>query len=93
MEKIHFPPFVFACWVSNKKIQSDFISRFNAALENGLKNIPLVASQRLSNDFNALDYLTKKVSFTLDAKKKEAMQLFFEMSGAYLKSSQLFNSL
>lgn len=76
-------PFVFACWVSNKKIQSDFISRFNIALESGLKNIPLVASQYPSNSFNPLDYLTKRVFFNLDAKKKEAMKLFLEMSGAY----------
>lgn len=80
-------PFVFACWVSNKKIPGDFISRFNAALESGLKNIPLVASQYASNGFSALDYLAKKVSFNLDAGKKEAMKLFLEMAGAYAHSS------
>ena len=80
-------PFVFACWVSNKKIKNDFILRFNAALENGLQNIPLIAAQHPSRDFNAIDYLTKKVSFNLDAKKKEAMKLFLEMSGAYTHSS------
>ena len=82
-KKLTSLPFVFACWVSDKKISADFISRFNSALENGLKNIPLVASQYPSNGFSVLDYLTKKVSFTLDAKKKEAMKLFLEMSGAY----------
>lgn len=76
-------PFVFACWVSNKKIPGDFISRFNAALESGLKNISVVASQYPSNGFNPFDYLTKKVSFTLDVNKKEAMKLFLEMSAAY----------
>jgi chorismate dehydratase len=80
-------PFVFACWVSNKKIPGDFISRFNSALESGLNNIPLVASQYASNGFNALDYLTKKVSFALDEKKKEAMKLFLEMSEEYTRSS------
>ena len=80
-------PFVFACWVSNKKIPVDFISRFNSALENGLKNISRVASQHPSKGFNPLDYLTKKVSFNLDAKKKEAMKLFLEMSEVYAGSS------
>ena len=76
-------PFVFACWVSNKKMPDDFITRFNSALETGLKNIPLVASQHLSNGFDALNYLSKKVSFTLDGSKKEAMKLFLEMSAAF----------
>src|ERR1043165_2452154 len=49
-------PFVFACWVSNKIISDDFILRFNAALEKGLQQIPLVASQHASNGFNSLDY-------------------------------------
>lgn len=80
-------PFAFACWVSNKKIPSDFISHFNNALESGLKNIPTVASQYPSNGFSALDYLTKKVSFSLDAKKKEAMKLFLEMSEEYIPDS------
>jgi chorismate dehydratase len=80
-------PFVFACWVSNKKIPDDFISRFNAALEKGLQHIPLVASQHASNGFSSLDYLTKKVSFNLDQRKKEAMKLFLEMSEACTHSS------
>jgi chorismate dehydratase len=82
-KKLTSLPFVFACWVSNKKIPTDFILRFNSALESGLKNISLVASQHSSDNFNTLDYLTKKVSYPLDAKKKEAMKLFLEMSGAY----------
>jgi chorismate dehydratase len=80
-------PFVFACWVSNKKIQDDFISRFNSALENGLENIPVVASGYSSNGFNPLNYLTKNVSFNLDAKKREAMKMFLQMSGAYTHTS------
>ena len=86
-KKLTSLPFAFACWVSNKKIPVDFISRFNSALESGLKNIPVVASQHPSNGFNTLDYLTNKVSFNLDEKKKEAMKLFLEMSGAYAHSS------
>ncbi|MBK5285997.1 MAG: menaquinone biosynthesis protein [Bacteroidia bacterium] len=72
-------PFVFACWVSNKNIPGDFISHFNNALGYGLKNIPLVASQHPSNGFDALDYLTKKVSYHLDNRKKEAMKYFFKI--------------
>jgi len=79
-KKLTSLPFVFACWVSNKKIQDDFISRFNNALEFGLKNISLVASQNPSNGFDALDYLTKKVSYDFDERKKEAMKYFFALN-------------
>ena len=72
-------PFVFACWVSNKKLDKDFISRFNSALESGIKNIPLVASQYPSNGFDALDYLTKKVSYDFDERKKQAMKYFLQL--------------
>ena len=78
-------PFVFACWVSNKKIPDDFIFRFNSALQDGLKNIPLVASQYPSNEFDTKDYLTKKVSFNLDARKKEAMKLFLNYASQLQK--------
>ena len=74
-------PFIFACWVSNIKIPDGFISRFNAALNYGIKNISLVAERHSSNDTDALNYLTKKVSYNLDAEKKEAMKLFLKMCG------------
>jgi len=74
-------PFVFACWASNKKIPDEFVSRFNNALESGLKNIPLVAAQHPSNGFDALDYLTKKISYNFDDRKKMAMRLFLQLSG------------
>jgi chorismate dehydratase len=73
-------PFVFACWVANKKIPDDFVSRFNAALESGIKNISRVASQFSSNGIPALEYLTRNVSFNLDQRKRESMKLFLNMA-------------
>lgn len=86
-------PIVFACWVSNKKIDDDFISRFNSALESGLKNIPFVASQYPSNGFDALDYLTHKVSYNFDDRKKEAMKLFLKMCSALSMEQQATRNL
>ena len=85
-------PFVFACWVSGKKIPDGFISRFNAALNDGIKNISVVAAQFSSNGTDALDYLTKKVSFKLDAKKKEAMKLFLKWSDELKETQPLTRS-
>ena len=38
-------PFVFACWVSNKKLPESFIAKFNAALESGVSNIDASVNQ------------------------------------------------
>ena len=35
-------PFVFACWVANKKLPAEFIESFNAALKIGVDDIALV---------------------------------------------------
>jgi len=72
-------PFVFACWVSNKKLPDDFIERFNHALKEGLASKSKVIEQ-YKNDhktgFDVKDYLENKLSYTLDEKKREALDLF-----------------
>ncbi|MEC7646213.1 MAG: menaquinone biosynthesis protein [Bacteroidota bacterium] len=72
-------PFVFATWVANKKLSYDFISVFNNSLEIGLNNIEQALNQE-SHNFshckNPQDYLNNKISYHLDAKKIEAMELF-----------------
>ena len=71
-------PFVFACWVANRKLPDDFVNRFNKALGEGIKNKLLVAEQEKLNypetDIN--DYFTNKISYNFDERKKAAMQLF-----------------
>jgi chorismate dehydratase len=44
-------PFVFACWVSNRTLDKDFIDSFNAALSYGLKKINTVAEKEHSLKF------------------------------------------
>lgn len=83
-------PFVFACWVSMKQYDKDFISDFNKALEFGLSNIDLIAeienSPRQSIE-EIKNYLNKNIDFSFDEKKKEALQLFLKMS-SQINSSQ-----
>lgn len=72
-------PFVFAAWVTTSDVDPKFISDFNDVLRSGIKNtdkaIEASNIQHPSN-FNALDYLTNKISYDLDANKREALQLF-----------------
>ena len=72
-------PFVFACWVSNKKIEDDFISEFNESLKTGVKNMDKAIDKESVNYphcLNPVDYLNHKISYNLDTKKRRGMELF-----------------
>ncbi|MGE0566382.1 MAG: menaquinone biosynthetic enzyme MqnA/MqnD family protein [Bacteroidia bacterium] len=75
-------PFVFAAWVANKKVDTDFVSKFDAALKLGVDNISeavkeLNQKQILSNE-DANNYLQKSISFSLDESKRQALNLFLD---------------
>ena len=74
-------PFVFACWIANKKIDEDFIKEFNTALSFGLQNTQKAIDSTAaiySHCKNPADYLNNKISYQLDAEKKKGMELFLE---------------
>lgn len=70
-------PFVFACWVSNKKINTDFVTAFNDSLRIGVENIEKVIDIEKLNDVQA-DYLRKTIVYQLNDEKREAIQLFLK---------------
>lgn len=76
-------PFVYAAWVANKVISTQFVNEFDAALKLGLahRNEVLEELPRLEN-FDLHDYLFNKLDFELSTAKREALDLFL----AYLKS-------
>ena len=72
-------PFVFACWVSNKKLPESFIAKFNAALESGVNNIDASVNQydeKAITKAQLLTYLTEHISYTLDESKRKAIDTF-----------------
>lgn len=74
-------PFVFACWVANKKLSDKFIRRFNEALKNGLDNKAVLINELKVKDeyFIGLDlYLNNSISYDYDTSKKQALQLFLD---------------
>jgi chorismate dehydratase len=81
-------PFVFACWVANKKLPDSFVSEFNQAIETGIKNrkdsIVLAKNTAISNEV-MIDYLENSISYDFDDKKREALDLFL----GYLKAKRL----
>ncbi len=76
-------PFVFAAWVSNRKLPFEFIDEFNQALKTGLEHIPqliyLLPTQEAGFDLN--EYFTHHISYDLDAAKKLALQRFLTEIG------------
>lgn len=76
-------PFVFACWVANKKLPAEFIADFNNALKNGLANIGKTLEEfppTVVTAAEAKKYLTENISYDFDAEKKKALELFNELS-------------
>ena len=85
-------PFVFACWVSNKRLDGAFIKKFNRALRFGLMNVEEVISQQQNEiraDFDVKDYLEHKISYAFDDRKKFALELFLKYQSEIMESDLL----
>jgi chorismate dehydratase len=89
-------PFVFACWVSTRKFENDFLSEFNSALKSGLDNINHVAEveadPKISKE-EIIHYLRKNIDFNFDEKKKEALRLFLKLSSEIRNNKFTANSI
>ena len=68
--------FVFAAWVSNKKLDNDFIQLFNEANAVGLNSIGKVVKDNPFPKFDLHDYYTKYISFKLNKRKQEGLDIF-----------------
>lgn len=81
-------PFVFAAWVSNKKLPNDFIQRFNTALFTGLQHIQeliyILPTQYFEFDLKA--YFTQNISYTLDEPKRKGLERFLTEIDMYAEA-------
>jgi len=71
-------PFVFAAWVSNKKLSGDFIAAFNKTNAFGLNNIDEIVAMRQYKVFDLKQYYTQHIKFVMDASMRKAIDLFLE---------------
>ncbi len=74
-------PFVFACWVSNKTIDSAFLRKFNESLSHSVELIPeIINDQKFENlsKQQVTDYFDNNIQLVLDKKKKAGMDLFLK---------------
>jgi chorismate dehydratase len=73
-------PFVFATWIANKPIPSDFIKSFDLVNEYGLSHIDDVVTS-ITDDDSAYDlntYFTKNISYDFNEQKKKGLALFLK---------------
>ena len=71
-------PFVFAAWISNKKLDPGFIRAFDQANGVGVHDITSVLATLEYNDFDLSEYYTKYISYELNASKQEGLDLFIQ---------------
>jgi chorismate dehydratase len=72
-------PFVFAAWIANKDLPTDFIAAFNQANAEGLKHIDEVVKQTPFPYYDLSKYYKQNVHYYLDNEKKKGLALFLEM--------------
>lgn len=71
-------PFVFAAWISNKKIPADFIDSFNKVNDAGLQSIDNIVQQYQPDWYDLEHYYTENIHYRLNEKKLKGMQLFLQ---------------
>jgi chorismate dehydratase len=74
-------PFVFAVWVTTKKLSEPIKTALNSALEYGVGHIKETLEffkDKLPADEDCQSYLEKNISYTFDERKKEGLRLFLK---------------
>ena len=72
-------PFVFAAWVSKKKLSDDFILLFDEANAMGVQRIDEIAEETDFDLYDLKKYYNLHVSYKLDEMKKKGMELFLRV--------------
>jgi chorismate dehydratase len=72
-------PFVFAVWVSTKKLPDEFIELFNKANALGLNHIDEIVEQNSFELYDLKKYYNFHLSYKLDDRKKLGMKKFLEV--------------
>lgn len=71
-------PFVFAAWVSNKKLPEEFIMAFNNANKVGVENIDNVVEGISFPHYNLKEYYTRNIRYCLSDEKRKGLDLFLQ---------------
>ena len=74
-------PFVFAAWVSNKKIDANFIEKLESAMKYGIEHVDAAIKEdsNIKNPDMIKQYLTARINYDLDEAKKKSLNLFLDL--------------
>lgn len=72
-------PFVFAAWVSTKKLPAEFIQLFNEANALGLKHIDEIVAANPFEVYDLAKYYSFHLSYNLDDMKRKGMAHFLQV--------------
>ncbi|MEZ5015759.1 MAG: menaquinone biosynthesis protein [Flavipsychrobacter sp.] len=72
-------PFVFAAWVANKDLPTEFLEAFNKANALGLSNIDAIVEDNPFPYCDLKKYYTDNIHYYLDEDKKKGLQQFLEL--------------
>ena len=71
-------PFVFAAWISNKRMDPSFIAEFDEANRQGILHIEAVVAENPYPIFDLREYFTKHLNYNLDEPKRRGMEKFLD---------------
>lgn len=71
--------FVFAAWVSNKKLSAEFTTSFNQANKLGLSHLDDVIAGIRFPAYNLHTYYTENIKYQLDEQKLKGLQKFLSL--------------
>ena len=72
-------PFVFAAWVSTRKLPDEFIRTFNEANALGLQHIDEIVASENTQLYDMKKYYTLHLSYHLDEAKRRGMEKFLSV--------------
>ena len=76
-------PFVFACWVANKKLSDELILKLNKAFKHGIDHMDELVgnmNEKLDDETTVKFYLTHLIDYNFSKEKQLALKLFSEYS-------------
>ena len=67
-------PFVFAAWISNKKLPDEFVEKFNKATAEGFNHLPEIIAANPYQHYDLNTYYKQNISFNLDEEKRRGLE-------------------
>jgi chorismate dehydratase len=72
-------PFVYAAWISNKRLKEGFVQRFEKTNGIGVNNIELVLKELNYDLYDLRQYFSRNISYVFDEDKRRGLKKFLQL--------------